>query len=412
MPELTNSHHPLASVIIPNYNHARYLPDAIESILRQDYPTVEIIVVDDGSSDNSREVVAPYGERVRYIWQENQGLSAARNTGIKAALGEFIGLLDADDMFESTFLSTMITTLEAHPTACGVFCGYQFVDENNRLLPQIEVHTIPDIGLYKALLDGNFLVPESMFLRRSCYAEAGDFDTSLTACEDWDMWLRVSKRRQIVAAPHILTRHRVLPGSMSTDPQKMLDNRLAVLKKHLGPQPKPGDNSDNLVRRAYARAYLGSSVEYLQYGYPPRARECLAEIAALYPTLLTELDTYYQLACGDQPKGSMGDFTSLDVRRNGRILLDMLDQLFNQPETRQTLAPYRQTAIVLTNHALALLSYGKREYRHTRYFVREMARASTAAALQRPIVTLWLKSFLRPEMIARLKGLRRSLLSN
>src|SRR6476661_4776701 len=91
---------PLVSILIPNFNHAPYLGDAIGSVLAQSYDNVEVIVIDDGSTDASRAVAARFGNRIRYIWQENRGLSAARNRGIRAATGEYIGLLDADDLYE------------------------------------------------------------------------------------------------------------------------------------------------------------------------------------------------------------------------------------------------------------------------------------------------------------------------
>ena len=159
----------LASVIIPNYNHAQYLGDAIQSVLDQTYRNFEIIVVDDGSTDNSREVVAGFGDQVNYIWQENRGLSAARNTGIRRAKGTYIGLLDADDMYEPDFLSTLVSELETDPHAAGIYCGYRFVDHLNHPLPQIESRSIPDDRLFEALVDGNFLVPESMLRRTYCY---------------------------------------------------------------------------------------------------------------------------------------------------------------------------------------------------------------------------------------------------
>ena len=213
---------PLVSIIIPNYNHAQYVGDAIWSVLTQEYRNFEIIVVDDGSTDNSRDVITQFGDKVQYIHQKNAGLSAARNTGIKASKGVLIGVLDADDMYESIFLSTLVVTLQENPDADGVYCGYQFVDHKNNLLPQIEARPVDHDKLYDALLDGNFFVPESIFLRRYVYDNVGLFDETLRACEDWDVWLRVTKKYKIVHSPNILTRHRILPGSMSTDPQRML----------------------------------------------------------------------------------------------------------------------------------------------------------------------------------------------
>ena len=255
----------LVSVIIPNFNHAQYLGEAIRSVLDQEYRHFEIVVVDDGSTDNSRKVVAQFGDQVRYIWQENQGLSAARNTGITAAKGAYIGLLDADDMYEPDFLSSLVSVLEANPGADGIYCGYRFVDHLNNPLPQVEARLIPHGQLFQALLDGNFLVPESMLVRRHCYENVGLFDETLRACEDWDMWLRITSRHKIIGTSQVLTRHRILPGSMSADPIRMFNNRMAVVEKHFGPEPTNEEDLTSLKRRAYGRAYLVSAVEYLQY---------------------------------------------------------------------------------------------------------------------------------------------------
>lgn len=225
------------SVIIPNYNHARYVGQAIESVLAQHHPDVEIIVVDDGSSDDSRAVIGRFGTRVRAIFQENRGLSAARNTGIGAANGSYIAVLDADDLYEPDFASTLAPFLDANPQAEAVYCGYRFVNDDNQALPQQEARLVPPEELHQALVDGNFLVPEAILVRRRCYEQVGPFDESLSALEDLDMWLRITRHHTVLGTPKLLTRHRVLAGSMSTDPARQTRNRLAVIRKHFGPEP-------------------------------------------------------------------------------------------------------------------------------------------------------------------------------
>lgn len=400
---------PLVSVIIPNFNHGRWIRDAIQSVLHQDYRNFEIIVVDDGSTDNSREVVAAFGNQVRYIWQENQGLSAARNTGIRAAKGTHIGLLDADDMYESNFLSAQLSALQHDPIAHGVHCGYRFVDQLNRSLPQTETRSIPENELFQALLDGNFLVPEAMLVRRSCYESVGPFDETLSACEDWDMWLRISRRFRITGTTQILTRHRVLAGSMSTDPDRMFTNRLAVLKKQLGTEPRDEDEGVESKRRAYGRAYLGASVEYLQHGHQDRACECLQKMARVSPDLLTQLDTLYQLGCGNQPKGSMGDFASLDLQQNADMLLNMLGRLFADSDTTVRLAPYRRRVYAQAYFALGLLAYGSRQLQQARQFLWCAVTADPGSLLKGQLLLTWTKSFLSSKWIDRLSVRRKSL---
>ena len=132
----------LVSFIVPNYNHARYVRLAIDSALAQTYPHFEIIVVDDGSTDDSRAVLSEYGDRIRTIFQANTGLSGARNTGVAAARGDFIALLDADDTIAPTYLERMLGALALHPEADAVYCGFQFVDQDNQPLPQVEKRII------------------------------------------------------------------------------------------------------------------------------------------------------------------------------------------------------------------------------------------------------------------------------
>jgi glycosyltransferase involved in cell wall biosynthesis len=400
----------LVSVIIPNYNHAQYIGEAIQSVLGQKYRNFEIIVVDDGSTDNSRAVVAEFGTQVRYIWQENRGLSAARNTGIKAANGAYISLLDADDIYEPSFLSALVSILEANREFAGVYCGYQFVDHLNHPLPQREDRLISEGRLFQALAGGNFLVPESVLVRHSCYGSAGPFDESLNACEDWDMWLRIASQYKISGTNQILTRHRILPGSMSTDPIRMLNNRLAVLKKHFGEEPTD-DEDGNLKRYAYGRAYLASGIEYLQYGDEESAFGCLRKMANVCPDLLTQQDTFYQLGCGDQPKGSLGHFASLDLQRNAQMLLDTLDRLFSDSEMRMSLAGVRRPAYANAYFALALLSYGARRFQDTRRFMSSALVADPQLAVNRWFVITWLKSLLGARLVDNFKDRRNKIAS-
>ncbi len=395
---------PLVSVIIPNYNHAQYVGDAIRSVLTQTYCEFEIIVVDDGSTDDSLAQVTQFGDKVKYIYQTNAGLSAARNTGFRASKGPLIGVLDADDMYEPEYLSKLVGALQEDVSAAGIYCGYQFVDHLNDPLPQVEARSVEPEKLHSALLEGNFFVPESILLRRSVYEEVGLFDEGLRACEDWDVWLRVTKKYKIVHTTKILTRHRILPGSMSTDPLRMLDNRLAVLRKHVGQEPNVSGSSS--VHRAYGRAYLGSCVEYLQYGNNDRAFACFQRMAHLYPTLLTKVDTFYQLGCGDQPKGFMGDLKSLDVKRNSLSLLTMIASLFSAASVTDHTIRFQRAAYAKAYQALGILAYNTREFVEARRFLSYAIWNNSKLLLNRQVLSLWFKSLLGPNVIDLLKSVK------
>jgi glycosyltransferase involved in cell wall biosynthesis len=319
----------MVSFVIPNYNHARFLGAAICSALEQTYTNIEIVVVDDGSTDNSRDVAAVFGDRIRYIHQANAGLSAARNTGIAAATGEYVALLDADDLVEPNYAARLLSALAQHPGAAGAYCGFRFVDQDNVALNRVEQRVVAPEDLYPALLDGNYWVPESLLARRSCYIAMGEFDTGLRACEDWDVWLRFSRHYQLVGVEDILIRYRVVTGSMSSYPKRMLDNRLVVLEKHLGVAPaKPGAEA---VHRAYANAYLRTALEYEQVGDAAAGYTCLVTAARLYPNLLRDHATYYELACSEQARGSQGDASGLDLARAETRVLALVDRLADEP---------------------------------------------------------------------------------
>lgn len=356
----------LASIIIPNYNHARYIGAAIGSALQQRYPHVEIIVVDDGSTDDSRAVVAPFvaqsGGRVRYLYQENRGLSAARNTGIAASRGEFVAVLDADDLYEPAFLTTMIRALQADPAAGAAYCGYRFVDQENRPLPGGESRLVPPEHLYQALAEGNFLVPEAMLVRRACYTAVGPFDETLRACEDMDMWMRIAQRYKVIGVADELTRHRVLAGSMSSNPTRMTDNRLAVLRRHFGQEPADPTRGSPQLRRVFGRAYLASVIEYLQVQDQPRAQEWFWRLACVAPELLCEVETFYEIGCGDQAKGFRGHLATVDLAQSASRTEAMLRALFEQPAPPLALQPQRNAIYASAYVALGMLGYNAGQY--------------------------------------------------
>jgi len=385
---------PAVSVIIPNYNHAQYIHDAITSVLNQRYRNFEVIVVDDGSTDNSRDVVAQFGDQVKYIYKQNAGLSAARNTGIEQAQGTFIGLLDADDMYEPDFMNTLVPILYSDSDAEAAYCGYQFVDEANQPLPQKEARSIPPADLFQVLAEGNFLVPESILVRKRCYQKVGLFDLNLRACEDVDMWLRISRQYKVLGVTNLLTRHRILPNSMSTDPSRQTENRLAVMRKHFGSKPLHESDWIESQRRAYGQAYLASSIEYLQARMYDRAYESFYHMAVVSPLSLTQLNTYYELGCGEQPKGYRGDFASLNLNASSQNLMKMLNQLFLQIGKQKGYRQIRNEAYSQANMALGLLYYGARRFSRARKLMLRAAIYNGSLLFNRRFATTFVKSFI------------------
>lgn len=362
------------SFVIPNYNHAAYLGDAIRSALAQTHPDVEIVVVDDGSTDNSREVVQQFGAQLRLVCQENAGLSAARNTGIRAATGDYIALLDADDLVEPTYAERLLAALAASPGADGAYCGFRFVDEHNRNLSRIERRTVAPDKLYAALLNGNYWVPESLMARRSCYLERGEFDTSLRASEDWDVWLRFARHYTLVGIDDVLIRYRIVSGSMSSNPRRMLDNRLAVLSKHLG--GPPADPGTSAKHEAYARVYLRSAVEYSKAGESELAYQYLTNAVRLLPRVAFDRATYYELACSIQHRGIEGDIRQLDFAEAEALLQGLTARLAADATVQPALKSAQAAAMAPAMEARAQWALA------TLYYRTGMAASARRAALK------------------------------
>ena len=181
---------PKIAVIIPAYNQSQYLGQAIQSVLEQTFKDWEAIVVDDGSSDETRSVALSYPDaRLHYVYQENRGLSAARNTGIRNTTAPYLSFLDSDDTVPTGKLAILLENLEAKP-AVGLVAGQAIpIDEHGKQVGKIMDTPIPQDS--EQLLLGNPLHVGSVLLRRSWQEKAGFFDESLRSYEDWDMWLRL-----------------------------------------------------------------------------------------------------------------------------------------------------------------------------------------------------------------------------
>ncbi|BAQ64668.1 glycosyltransferase [Geminocystis sp. NIES-3709] len=183
----------LVSIIIPTYNCSKYIIEAIESVFSQSYQNLEIIVIDDGSTDDTKTIIEPYLNRIYYFYQENQGASKARNLGIEKAKGELIAFLDADDFFLlPTKLSEQVTYFETEPYLGIVHSGWQIVDENgNKIKDKKPWQDFPNMNLDIWLLNGPPALPSGMMFSRDWLLKIGGFDNSLRQFEDCDLILRL-----------------------------------------------------------------------------------------------------------------------------------------------------------------------------------------------------------------------------
>jgi glycosyltransferase involved in cell wall biosynthesis len=192
------------SAIIPTYNCAHLLPQAIESAIHQSHSLREIIVVDDGSTDRTEECVRPYLSRIRYVKQENRGLAGARNRGIRESTAEFVAFLDADDvwLFEKT--EKQLSAFRSSPDAALAFTDASVISPSGKSMPTFMFGKDARDGyVFDALLRSSFILPSTVMIRRSCLEEVGLFDEGLRYVEDVDLWLRISRKYPVkmVAEP-------------------------------------------------------------------------------------------------------------------------------------------------------------------------------------------------------------------
>ena len=193
---------PTVSVIIPTYNRASMLREAIQSVLDQTYSDFEIIVVDDGSTDNTGDVVSVFSDtRIRYVFQENRGRSNARNHALSLARGEYIAFLDSDDLFLPSKLGIQVKALEDNPDYGMVYSHALRVDNQGRAIAGRRYPRIKLSGrIYPELLytRGSIITTPSVVMRSAILNEIGGFDERMDICEDLDLWRRVARRHRVL----------------------------------------------------------------------------------------------------------------------------------------------------------------------------------------------------------------------
>lgn len=225
---------PLVSVIIPCYRQAHYLDDAIQSVLAQTYRHFEIIVVNDGSPDNTSEVTARY-EGLKCIRQRNLGLSTARNMGLQASAGDYLVFLDADDRLLPGTLKIGVNSLSAAPPECAFVYGFcELINHDGSPIPTPPRPTITSDHYHALLRENHIWTPGAAMFRRSIFSRVEGFDPALfRGCEDLDLYLRIAKDFPILCHGKMSLQYRKHAASMSRDKFRMARATNDLFYKHL-----------------------------------------------------------------------------------------------------------------------------------------------------------------------------------
>lgn len=220
------------TVIIPCYNQAGYLREAVQSVLAQEGVATEVVVVDDGSTDDTAQVAGEFGEKVNYIYQENAGVSVARNTGWRAASGNLICFLDADDYLLPDMLRQHARQAALRPDAAVFYGGCVVVGPGGEEQMRIEPIPLPDYPLTQLLIINRFPIC-AVSVRRTALQTVQGFDLELRSCEDWDCWIRLAAaEHRFVRVPDAWAAYRRYPESKSSVPVRWMRAGLQLARKH------------------------------------------------------------------------------------------------------------------------------------------------------------------------------------
>jgi glycosyltransferase involved in cell wall biosynthesis len=285
------------TVAIAAYNMAGYLPDAIDSALKQDYPRLEVLVVDDGSTDETREVIRSYGRRVRYHRQENGGVATAYNKALALARGEYVHFLDADDILTQGVILRLADLLDRYPSTGLAYADAIVTDGAGKVTGERRApdsfsgrHVIPSAEAFRQLLHGCHITTSAVMLRKSALKNVAPFRQKAVPGEDWDMWLRVAAAFDIAHIPFLGCYYRVHGSSITSayDVKSVLRSHRYTLDTIFG---DPAFRYQEM--REYAYACLNRTLASVAARSRDRsefARE-MRDAIARRPSILFETDT-------------------------------------------------------------------------------------------------------------------------
>lgn len=270
------------SVVIPTYNSGPLLVEAVESVLAQAVPAAEILVVDDGSTDDTRRRMAAYAGRVTYLHQDNRGVSAARNRGVAEASGEFVAFLDGDDVWHPRKLELQMAAFAAAP-------GLGMIGTGCFAWPSPEMPGVDDAPgavaptpvPWRRLVVRNAFATSSVVVRRAVLDAVGEFDTALQGPEDFDFWIRMGEVAELARLERPLTGYRMVQGSLSKQAARMRDGLGRILAKLDARGAWGGDRA--LRRKAYSYVDYTCSYIYREAGQPLTATWAVLRSLARYP---------------------------------------------------------------------------------------------------------------------------------
>lgn len=280
---------PLVSIVVPAYNHARYLGECVESVLAQSYPAVELIVLDDGSSDGTRALLESYGQRFRWESQSNMGQSATLNRGWSMSSGDILGYLSADDMLRPEAVADAVTALAAWPEIVATYPDFDIIDADSMFVRRV---TSPDFDRRKLLLDLVCQPGPGAFFRRGVWDKAGPWNRNLRQNPDLDFWLRLALYGDFLRIPKVLAAFRIHEASQTyrrADPARA-EEPMIIAAEFLGRGDLP-DWVRHQAAHVRASAFLATAQLHLHAGRPACAAKAAVSALQQYPARVFSMRT-------------------------------------------------------------------------------------------------------------------------
>ena len=301
---------PKVSVIIPVYNGEKYVSDAIESVLNQTYKNIEVIIVDDGSTDNTFEKIKPYLSKIKYIYQENAGLCRTRNKGILNSTGELIAFLDHDDIWLSEKTEKQVNYLLANPQYKFIHCSVKYINYQGEIIKPSgywgklklngEVKNIKEIFMHYAML------PSTMMVKRQLLDEVGLWNHTFSHCEGYDLCLRIAREYYLGYINEALVLYRLHDSNASKDVIGFDLNRINIIETFLEKYPDVHKiiHKRNITYRLF-NLYLDMAKTFLWTGNYTEAKKFFWKAYKKYPADLKCLKEFLWYSLTPSQRGAL-----------------------------------------------------------------------------------------------------------
>ena len=374
---------PKVDIIIPAYNQGDYLKESVESALAQTWENLEIIIVDDGSTDDTAKVGRSFADpRVTYIYHDNKGLSGARNTGLGHSTGEYVSFLDSDDLFFPTKIQNLLSLFDQNPEI-GLAAGDStLIDDHGQPIGKTYGDGLPNNPT--GWLQGNRFHVGAVLVKKEWLDKVEPFDESLRACEDWDMWLRLSIAGCKMAwLPEMVSMYRVHGQQMTRETMRMKSAMFSVLDKTFS-RDDLGESWRAEEAKARSSALIKAAARAFLSGDKVQAGEDFAEAVHVNPQLANgQADQVVQTFLGWAHAPSSAD--------PYQYMVDVFDQM---PAELNVSAEKKQALLGDLAVNLAFENFAKGEKSKTKKYVHETAKIAPTRLINRKLCGIYFRSLL------------------